>query len=127
MSVVVTISNEANLNKARNLLGAKNESETVELALEKVIEEFESKQPVKDLPEDFFEELFAEDTNLGDGESIQAVIEEREETDIDVHTLNRIPPKRTYEIEAEFEFVGRGKPMKYDLSDYNFDEYETDE
>ena len=80
MSVVVTISNEAKLNKARSLLGAKTESETVEIALERVIEEYESKQPVEDLPEDFFEELFAEETNLADGETVQAVIKEREES-----------------------------------------------
>jgi len=80
MSVVVTISNEAKLNKAQTLLGAKTESETVELALEKVIEDFEQKQPVKDLPEGFFDDLFAEETSLANGESIQAVIKEREET-----------------------------------------------
>jgi hypothetical protein len=80
MSIVVTISNEAKFNKVRNLLGAKTESETVELALERVIEEFEQKQPVEDLPEDFFEDLFAEETNLSDGESIQAIIKEREES-----------------------------------------------
>ena len=80
MSVVVTISNEAKLNKARNLLGTKTESETVELALERVIEEFEQKQPVENLPEDFFEDLFNEETSLTDGESVQAVINEREES-----------------------------------------------
>jgi hypothetical protein len=80
MSVVVTISNEAKLNKARNLLGAKTESETVELALERVIEELEQKQPVEGLPEAFFEELFGEETSLADGESVQAVIKEREES-----------------------------------------------
>jgi hypothetical protein len=80
MSVVVTISNEAKLNKARNLLGAKTESETVELALEKVIEEFEPKHSVKDLPEDFFDDLFAEETTLANGESIQAITKERGET-----------------------------------------------
>lgn len=80
MSIVVTISNEAKLNKARNLLGAKTESETVELALEKVIEEFEQKQTIKDLPEDFFDDLFSEETILADGKSIQAVTKEREES-----------------------------------------------
>jgi len=80
MSVVVTISNEAKLNKARNLLGAKTESETVELALERVIEALEQNQLVKDLPEGFFEELFAEETNLAHGESVQAVTREREES-----------------------------------------------
>jgi len=107
MSVVVTeenqpkvVLNQARLDKVKNLLGAKTESETLELALEKIIKEFGLKE---------------------------ANEETEEALDIDVHTLNRIPPKRTYEIEAEFVFVGRGKPMKYDLSDYNFDEYETEE
>ena len=102
MSVVVTeenqqkvVLNQARLDKVKNLLGAKTESETLELALDKIIEEFELKSTTK---------------------------ETEEEIDIDVHTLNRIPPKRTYEIEAEFEFVGRGKPLKYDLDDYDFDD-----
>lgn len=107
MSVVVTeknqtkvVLNQARLDKVKNLLGAKSESETLEILLDKAIDEFEPNGNSK---------------------------EETEDLDIDVHTLNRIPPKRTYEIEAEFEFVGRGQPMKYDLSDYNFDEYETEE
>jgi len=65
------------------LLGAKTESETIDLALEKVIEEFETRQsdlPDKDLSDGFFEDLFAEKTNLSDGETIQAVIKEREES-----------------------------------------------
>ena len=106
MSVVVTeenqqkvVLNQARLDKAKNLLGAKTESETLELALDKIIEEFELKSATK---------------------------ETEEEIDIDVHTLNRIPPKRTYEIEAEFEFVGRGMPMKYDLSDSDFSEYDEE-
>jgi hypothetical protein len=81
MSVVVEISNPANLKKAQNLLGAKTESETLELALERVIEDFESKQltlPDEDLSDDFFEDLFAEQTNLSDGESVQAILKERE-------------------------------------------------
>lgn len=80
MSIVVTITNEAKLKKARNLLGAQTESETVELALERVIEEFESKERSEDLPEDFFDDLFAEEKPLTDGASIQAVIKEREES-----------------------------------------------
>jgi hypothetical protein len=83
MSVVVEISNPAKLKKAKDLLGAKSDSETLELALEKVIEEFEPKQspaPEKKLPDDFFEDLFAEETNLADGESIRAILKEREES-----------------------------------------------
>jgi hypothetical protein len=78
MSTVVTISNEVNLRKIKEFFGAKDENEAVELALEKVIEEFEAKQPVNDLPDGFFEDLFAEKTNLADGESIQAVTKERQ-------------------------------------------------
>lgn len=80
MSVIVTISSKSKLRKVKELLGAKTESETVELALEKVIEDFETKQPVNDLPDDFFEDLFAEKTLLSDGESIQSVIDERKES-----------------------------------------------
>ena len=83
MSVVVEISNPAKLRKAKDLLGAKTESETIELALEKVIEEFEPKQstsPGEDLPDDFFKDLFAEETDLADGESVQAILKEREES-----------------------------------------------
>ena len=79
MSVSVTISNASKLNKAKSLLGTKTESETVELALEKVIEEFEEKQPIKELPDNFFENLFAEETNLTEGESVKAVVKERGE------------------------------------------------
>ncbi len=80
MSVVVTISNQANLKKAKDLLGAKTESETIEIALEKIIEEFETRQSTslnRDLSDDFFEDLFAEKTNLSDGETIQAIVKER--------------------------------------------------
>lgn len=83
MPVVVEISNPAKLKKAKVLLGAKTDSETLELALERVIEEFEFKQsalPDKDLPDDFFEDLFAEETNLSDRESIRAIVKEREES-----------------------------------------------
>ena len=95
MSVVVTISNEAKLNKARNLLGAKSESETVELALDKIIEEFELKNTIE---------------------------ETEEEIDIDVHTFNRIPPKKGFTVKANFTVVGRRKPMKYDFADFVEDE-----
>lgn len=80
MSVVVTVSNHANLIKAQNILGAKNESETVDIALERIVREFKSEETSGDLPDDFFEDLLAEETNLSDGESIQAVIKEREES-----------------------------------------------
>jgi hypothetical protein len=107
MSVVVTeenqtkvVLNQARLDKVKNLLGAKTESETLELALEKIIDEFELKNTTE---------------------------EAEEEIDIDVHALNRIPPKKTCRVMAKVRFGGRGQPLKYDLSDYNFDEYETEE
>lgn len=96
MPVVVEITNQANLKKAKSLLGAESDSETLELALERVIEEFEAK-------------------NANDEA-------EEEDFDIDVHKLNRIPPKKIIKVRANFRIGGRGKPMRYDLSDYNFDE-----
>lgn len=80
MAVVVEISNQANLKRAKDLLGTKTESETVDLALEIVIKNLEVKSKVSDLPEDFFEDLFEEESNLSEGESIQAVLKEREES-----------------------------------------------
>lgn len=80
MSMVVTISDEGKLKKAKDLLKAKSDDETIEIALEIVIREFEEKQKHSDLPDGFFEDLFAEKTLLSDGESIQAVIKEREES-----------------------------------------------
>jgi hypothetical protein len=78
--MIVTVANDAKLKKAKTLLNAKTESETVQLALEIVIREFENKHKSSDLPNDFFEDLFAEKTKLANGESIQAVMIEREET-----------------------------------------------
>lgn len=80
MSTIVTVSNEVNLQKIKQFLGAKDENEAVEIVIERAVKEFEQKQPVKDLPDDFFEDLFAENSNLADGESVQAVIKEREES-----------------------------------------------
>lgn len=84
MSVVVEISNPAKLKKAKDLLGAKTDRETLELALERVIEELEPKQAAsseKDLSDSFFEDLFADETALTDGESVRAITKEREESD----------------------------------------------
>lgn len=135
MSVVVTVSNHRNLKKAQTLLGAKTESETIDIALEKIIEEFETRQsnlPGKDLPDDFFEDLFAEKTNSSDGETIQAIVKEREESneeasedfEINIHELNRIPPKKTIRVKANFKIGGRRKPMKYDFSDFKENNYD---
>jgi hypothetical protein len=79
MSMVVTISNEVNLKKIKDFFGAKDESEAVEFALEKIVRDFEDKT-TSDLPDDFLEDLFAEKTTLADGESIQTVVNEREES-----------------------------------------------
>jgi hypothetical protein len=90
MSVIITeenqtkvVLNQDRVNKVKNLLGAKTESETIEIALERVIEEFEQQQPAlvsTDLSDGFFEDLLSERTNLSDAESIQAVINERKES-----------------------------------------------
>lgn len=80
MSVVVTVSNELNLRKLKTFLGAKDENEAVEIIIEKSVRDFEEQSKFSDLPDDFFEDLFAEETLLSDGESIQAVIKEREES-----------------------------------------------
>lgn len=84
MSITVEISDPAKLRKAKDLRGAKTDNETLELALEKVIEEFEPKEPPsseKDLSDSFFEDLFADETTLTNGESIRAITNEREESD----------------------------------------------
>jgi hypothetical protein len=81
MPVVVEISDNAKLRKAKELLGAKSESETIEIALDVTIAKFERKQSSEDLPETFFEDLYSENTDLSDGETLQAVINEREESD----------------------------------------------
>lgn len=83
MSVVVEITNQSKLKKAKDLLGAKTENETIEIALDITIEKFASRQKSNDdLPEDFFKDLFSEEINLSDGESIKAVLDEREESEV---------------------------------------------
>ncbi len=81
------------LHKATKLLKAKDEFEAIDIALEKVIEEFELKN------------------------------EAEKSREIDsVFDLNYGKPKRVYEIEAEFEFVGRGRPLPFDFSDVDFED-----
>lgn len=63
MSVTVEISNSANLQRVKSILGAKTDNEAAELALEKVIEVCEPKsEPAleNDLPEEYWNELFSE-------------------------------------------------------------------
>ena len=82
MPVVVEITDQSKLKKAKDLLGAKTESETVEIALDVTIEKFaQKKTSASSLPESFFEDLFSEETNLSAGESVQAILNEREESD----------------------------------------------
>lgn len=92
MSITVEISDSSKLRKAKDLLGVKTESETIEIALEKIVEEFETKR---------------------EGQENEKAIE--------VFDLNYAAPKKVYEIEAEFEFVGRGKPLPFDFSDVIFE------
>ncbi len=80
MSVTVTISNYERLQKVKDLLGAKDENETVEFALERIVEEFEQRTKNNDLPSDFFEDLYNEESAMRSGASIQAVLQEREES-----------------------------------------------
>ncbi len=83
MFVVVEITNQPKLEKAKTLLGAKTENETIEIALDLTIAKFARKQKsIDELSDDFFENLFSEETNLSDRESVQAVINEREESDV---------------------------------------------
>ncbi len=83
MSTVVEISDKEKLKKAKDLLGANTESEAIEIALDITIKNFEQKNIKRnDLPEDFFEDLFSEETDLPDGETIRAVINEREESNV---------------------------------------------
>ena len=62
MSVVVEITNTANLKRAKKLLGAKSDGETLELALEKVIQVYEPAKglPHGDLPDEYWDDLFSE-------------------------------------------------------------------
>ena len=81
MSIVIEIENVANLDKARAILGAKSNSETLERALEKVIENNEPVETVSesnDLPDSYWEDLFSEPQLPGNAAS-QAVIDERNE------------------------------------------------
>lgn len=80
MAMTITVSDENNLQKLKNLLGFKDESEAVEYAVEKVVKEFEQNSQMKNLSEEYFENLFSEEM-IADGESIKAVLNEREESE----------------------------------------------
>lgn len=68
------------MQKIKLFFGAKDDNEAVEIVIEKTVREIEQKQISNDLPESFFDELFAEEITLSDGNSIKAVLDEREET-----------------------------------------------
>ena len=36
---------------------------------------------------------------------------------LDVFSLNRVPPKRTYTMRVKYKFIGRGQPRPYPLDD----------
>ena len=91
MSVVVAKLNKTNLKKAQNIVGAIDETEAINIAIERIIREFELSK---------------------------SNIEAAEDLDIDVHSLNRIPPKKAFTVKANFKNVGRRKPMKYDFSEF---------
>lgn len=58
----------------------------------------------------------------------ESVSENDEEEDwLDVFRLNHVPPKRTYMARARFHYVGRGKPMPYELDDDLRDDEERSE
>lgn len=126
MALVVEITNQTKLEKLKEILGEKSESEIVDIALDVTFKELERKQKTSNgkLPEDYFQDLIAPKTVLSEAENGQVIKDEVEEEfiDIDVHKLNRIPPKKSFKVKAHFKIVGRRKPMKYDFSD--FVEYE---
>ncbi|MGI9054185.1 MAG: hypothetical protein ACR2F2_00130 [Pyrinomonadaceae bacterium] len=96
------------------LIGAKHQKELIALQekLHKATKLLQAKNEIEAL-----------DTAL---EKIIEEFEMKEESDEinDVFDLEYVKPKRTYEIEAEFEFAGRGKPLPFDFSDVNFDDEE---
>ncbi len=82
MPVVIEIKNSAKLKRARAILGAKSNVETLELALDRVVESEEPKltKPKKnDLPESFWDDLFSQRPILPAGSTSQAIIDERNE------------------------------------------------
>ncbi len=80
MSVTVEISNPANLQRVRAILGTNSDSEAVDLALEKIIEENEpvTPPPRAGLPDEYWDDLFSEPMVPNNAGS-QAIIDERNE------------------------------------------------
>jgi hypothetical protein len=81
MSVVIEIKNTAKLKRARAILGAKSNIETLELALDMVVEGDEpdmTKQDNNELPESFWDDLFSQ-PQIPSSVIIKAVEDERED------------------------------------------------
>lgn len=82
MSVTVEISNPANLQRVRTLLGTESDDEAFEMALEKFIEAVEPASEGSqeaDLPQEYWEELFSQTPVLPALSASQAVIDDRNE------------------------------------------------
>lgn len=90
MSVAVEISNIENLRRLREIVGTQDDSEAVELLIEKTVRENEpakqatngfensDKDGGNDLPDEYWEDLFSS-PQLPKGRAIQAVLDDREE------------------------------------------------
>ncbi len=81
MSVVIEIEDSAKLKRARAILGAKSDVETLELALDRVVESAEpprTKGKKSELPDSYWEELFSEPM-ISSSVIIKAVDAERED------------------------------------------------
>ena len=81
MSVIVEIENPTNLKKARRLAGVNSDAKAVELALEEYVKDHEpqsAKRKKSDLPQSYWDDLFA-DPPLPSGTTIQAVLDDRNE------------------------------------------------
>lgn len=88
----VILALQEKLQRVMKLLHAKNEIETIDVALEKVIGDMELRN------------------GNGAGE---------EDIEVDVHKLGRIAPRMGFTVQANFRVVGRRKPMSYDLRDFD--------
>ncbi len=82
MSLVIEIENTVNLSRAREILGAKSNSETLELALEKVVadvETIETKGKSGDLSDEYWEDLFSDPQLPDHASGTKALLDDRNE------------------------------------------------
>ena len=91
--------------KQAALLSAEEQQELAARLLEQARQQLDS-QPSDGTPEESPASTAPENGEETDDDSI-----------LDVFSLNRVPPKRTYMARARFHYVGRGKPMPYELDD----------